>query len=113
MTVKDPFYRSGFVEFEKIQIELNKTSSDINDKLSIRNYYQYPLFFKYAPFIKRIYKRITRGSLVTPFIGNSYHYQIKEVIECINNGFIESKVHPIENSVAALQVIESIKKNKG
>jgi dihydrodiol dehydrogenase / D-xylose 1-dehydrogenase (NADP) len=110
ITVKDPFYRSGFLDFVKKESVSNKTSMDVKGDLMTRNYYGYPLFFKYAPFIKRIYNRIKIGSFITPFIGNSYHYQVKEVNECIFNGFVESKTHPIENSIATLEVIEFIKR---
>ena len=106
MTVKNPFYRSGFIEFKQSPFALNTEVM-----ITSRNYYNYPLLLKYAPFIKRIYEKITIKSLATPFIGNSYHYQIKEVTDCIIHGVIKSKKHPIGNSIAALKVIESIKKN--
>jgi predicted dehydrogenase len=109
ITVKSPFYRSGYVEFEQFSNNSNKLLSLVEGKMIYRNYYNYPFFLKYTPFLKRIYKKLTNRSLITPFLGSSYHYQIQEIVDSISHGFIESARHPIENSITALEVIEKLK----
>ncbi len=99
--VGSPFYRSSILEissFGPIEEQPHQR----------RNPYQLLGPLKNAQSLKeRVFHTLGKNSkkMVIPFHGNGYHYQIKEVLNCIDNKKIESSKMPLSHSISVIDII--------
>lgn len=108
----EPFYRPHCLgitrypkPFVKKQTHLRQSLlSRAEDQLWIRKLY---LRLSHSfPFIKRFAEK----QLVDFFKGNGFHYEAKEVMDCIYRGAYESEVMPLNDSLKILELMDSIRK---
>ncbi len=99
--IDSPFYRSSILEISMF--------GPIEEKPHQRkNPYQLFGPLKNAQSLKeRVFHTLGKNSkkMVIPFHGNGYHYQIQEVIKCINNNKIESIKMPMSHSISVIDII--------
>lgn len=99
--VGSPFYRSSILEISSF--------GPIEDKPhQRRNPYKLLGPLKNAQSLKeRVFHTLGKNSkkIVIPFHGNGYHYQIEEVLNCINNKNIESPKMPLSHSISVINII--------
>lgn len=65
---------------------------------------------------KKMYVDIYNGTteeIDMPFEINGFEYQIREVMKCIENGKISSSIQTPENSIAVMQIMDSLRKQWG
>ncbi len=101
-----PFYRTSKISFDV------QSASPINQEKAVRkNPYGYPGPLQKAPYFKERLKPMlpskTKLSNI-PFKGNGYHYEIEEVYQCIEKGWIESKILPLEHSISVVEIMNRL-----
>jgi predicted dehydrogenase len=105
-----PFYRTSKISFEA------QSSPNGEHKKEVRkNPYGYPGPMNQAPYYKERLKPIlpskTKVSSI-PFKGNGYHYEIEEVYNCIQKGWIESEILPLDHSIKVVDIMNKLYKSE-
>jgi predicted dehydrogenase len=70
---------------------------------------------KSNPFLKRLYLNfgdlISRSSVskIQPLVGNGYQYEALEVIRCLQEGKLESKIMPLNETLKIMELVDEIR----
>lgn len=66
---------------------------------------------KKIPLLRRLYFRFNNESIniKQPFQGNGYNYEAAEVMSCLRNGELESKIMPLEQTLSIMETMDAIR----
>lgn len=76
----------------------------------LRNPYIISIGHFLSNYISPIVRKKER-TLIKPYWSNGYQYQAMEVIQCISQGVIESKIMPLRDTLEVLKIIDDIRAN--
>jgi predicted dehydrogenase len=64
--------------------------------------------------VKRAYISLTsllnsEATIIKPLVGNGYNYEAEEVVRCLQNGELESKVMPLDETLKIMKTMDQIR----
>ncbi|MHA2098769.1 MAG: Gfo/Idh/MocA family protein [Candidatus Kariarchaeaceae archaeon] len=111
ITICSPFYRSSKLRIIR--------SADTGRKMKhlqsteARKWYSNTAALKILKKLAKVSRKVIRynsNKLTIPFEGNGYNHEILEVNNCLKSQQIESKVMPLDDSIAVLQIMDEVRK---
>jgi predicted dehydrogenase len=62
-----------------------------------------------AKFVLEPIRKLKAGLIVRPYSGNGFTAEASEVISCLKQGFVESKLSPLDDTIVMMEIMDDIR----
>ena len=107
ITLRQPFYRSDKISLFQFEQPSEPASPDASSGLKA--------LIKQNPTLKSIYYKlealksaIKSDTIFEPYEGNGYNYEAAEVVRCLQNYQLESKIMPWDETLLTMKLMEEV-----
>ncbi|MFT7224231.1 MAG: putative dehydrogenase [Cellvibrionaceae bacterium] len=109
ISVNAPIYRPYRMKLSSVTTQKRQVASIPSKKDHIKeNHWVHAVHQKLAPILRALIGKGSK-SVYLPYSGNAYHYQAEEVMKCMKKGLLESPVMPLKESIAVLEIVDSLR----
>jgi predicted dehydrogenase len=109
ISVSSPIYRPSRMKLSSVTTQKRPVSSIPSKKDRIKeSHLIHSVYQKLAPILRTFIGKGSK-SIYLPYSGNAYHHQAEEVMNCMKKGLLESPVMPLKESIAVLEIVDSLR----
>jgi predicted dehydrogenase len=107
--IPGPVYRPSLLKYSRVSQseKLAARALTRRDRIT-ENHWTHQIYQRLMPIVKALGMGDSK-KMRRPYAGNAYHYQAKEVAECVAAGKIESDIMPLEQSITVLEILDQLK----